>query len=139
MDQVILALQIAQEKHAGQTDKQGLPYVFHPIRVALRLDGDMYKSAALLHDILEDTDTTEEELRSRGISTDVINIVKALTKPDELPYFDYIKTIRDNSDAMKIKIADLHDNMRDGCPASLRERYKKALDILNCVNRDCPS
>lgn len=86
--------------------------------------------AALLHDILEDTECNSEILKERGISETNIKLVECLTRRPGEKYFDYIKRIQKNELCVKIKIADIKDNLRDGCPDTLRERYMKALSIL---------
>lgn len=85
---------------------------------------------ALLHDILEDTECTGEILRERGISETNIKLIECLTRRQGEKYFDYIKRIQKNELCVRIKIADIKDNLRDGCPDTLRERYMKALAIL---------
>ncbi len=128
--QLELAHKIASEKHAGQTDKQGVPYIEHPRRVAAALTDPRLKIAALLHDTLEDTDTTAQELIDAGISEECVRMVQLLTRPADMTYMDYIRRLRDNPDVIPVKMADLHDNLRPGCPPDLRQRYEKAILLL---------
>ncbi len=127
--QLEIAVKIAEEKHAGQVDKQGVDYIYHPIRVMNSLRGGL-KIAGILHDIIEDTDTTAEDLLEAGIDKRYVDIVECLTRKPDTSYFDYILRIRENPDAVKVKLADLHDNLRDGCPESLQARYLTAVDLL---------
>lgn len=99
------------EKHNGQKDKAGVPYVFHPINVALLCERESEKIVALLHDVLEDTDATEKDLISLGLKTEEIEAIKLLTKPREEDYFSYIKRVAENPIARKVKMADLTHNM----------------------------
>ena len=129
--QLELAHRIAEEKHAGQTDKQGVPYIKHPRRVAQALTEPKLKIAALLHDTLEDTDTTAQELLDAGISEECVQMVCLLTRSKHTPYMDYIRQLRQHPDVIPIKLADLRDNLRPGCPAALRTRYEKAIALLS--------
>lgn len=78
-----LALKIATEAHKGQVDKSGVDYIKHPIAVASFCKNPLAKVAALLHDVIEDTDITEEDLRARGIEEDIIEAVRLVTKADD--------------------------------------------------------
>ncbi|MBP3878608.1 MAG: HD domain-containing protein [Lachnospiraceae bacterium] len=127
--QLEIALKIAEEKHAGQVDKQGVDYIHHPIRVMNSLSGGL-RIAGILHDVIEDTDTTEEELLNAGIERRYVDIVTILTRKPDTSYYDYIQSIRRHPDAVTVKLADLRDNLRDGCPEKLRARYNAALDML---------
>lgn len=106
-----IAKSIAEKAHEGQLDKAGKPYIGHPARVANQAKGDDAKAAAWLHDVLEDTSVTEQDLRDAGISERVIGAVKALSHDDDADYFDYIRSLRSNALATEVKIADLTDNM----------------------------
>jgi hypothetical protein len=104
------ALQIAVQAHAGQTDKSGLPYAFHPIRVMLRCKTDEAKIAALLHDVVEDTSVTFEQLSAEGFPEDVLSAVRLLTHEPSVPYEEYIRQLSTNPIAKEVKLADLEDN-----------------------------
>ena len=125
------ALRIATEKHEGQVDKQGVPYIEHPKRVAASLEDPGLKIVALLHDTLEDTDCSREELLENGISADYVEMVWAMTHNKDEPYLDYIRRLKDEAPhVVPVKLADIRDNLRPGCPPSLQERYLSALAIL---------
>lgn len=109
-----LCLSLASEAHAGQVDKGGAPYIEHPMRVALRCDTELRRCAALLHDVLEDTDATEADLIAAGVGSEVVRVVKALTHGRGLRYDEYMAYIREvaeDPDARAVKMADLRDNM----------------------------
>ena len=124
------AIYLAIVSHKGQLDKQGHIYILHPIRVMNNVDTIEEKIVAILHDIIEDTDMTIEELVNLGYPNQIINALTILTRDKNTKYFDYIENIKTNKLALKIKIADLNDNLRKGCPNSLQKRYKKALNVL---------
>ena len=126
-----IARKIAAKKHAGQTDKQGVPYIEHPTRVAESLHDPGLKIVALLHDTIEDTDCTRDELLKSGIDAAFVDMVCALTHNKNEPYLDYIRRLKKtNPEVIPVKLADIHDNLRPGCPAILRERYLEALQVL---------
>ena len=104
------ALQIAVQAHAGQQDKNGAAYIFHPIRVMTRCASPDGKIVALLHDVVEDTPVTFEQLRAEGFSESVLAALALLTHAPEVPYEDYVRAIAENPLAAEAKIADLEDN-----------------------------
>lgn len=104
------ALNLLMHKHYGQKDKAGMDYYFHPVRVSARCVCEK-KMAALLHDVLEDTDTTEEELRRLGFSAETVEAVVALTRKEGETYAEFIRRCERNATAHEVKIADLEDNM----------------------------
>ncbi|WP_300727496.1 HD domain-containing protein [uncultured Bacteroides sp.] len=105
------ALEIACRVHAGQTDKGGHPYIWHPVRVALHCDSEEEKVVALLHDVVEDTPVTLEALKAEGFSMAVLDALKCLTKIKGEEYMDFIRRVAGNELAVKVKIQDLKDNM----------------------------
>ena len=121
----------------GQIDKSGEDYILHPIAVADSLNGvaDYLKVAALLHDVVKDTDTALEDLKELDFDPRAIAIVKLLTRIEQESYDQFIKRISDseNYDAILVKTADIRHNLsrRFKGDESLHHRYKKALDILN--------
>lgn len=131
------AMQIAYAAHQGQVDKGGLPYIFHPYHLAEQMDDEVSCCAALLHDVVEDTDVTMEAL-AREFPREVIDVLKLLTHGEDVPYFDYVRGIRSNPIAVKIKLADIaHNSDQTRCtnltPAQLayfRQKYAKAKAIL---------
>ena len=133
----------ATYKHAEQTDKNGLPYIFHPLRVMLdeSLTTETQKCIAVCHDLLEDTTTTTEELKEIGLPETTINVIVALTHLKNEPNTTYWQRILDepSGDAKLVKIADIKDNTsesRMNClpeevQTRLKEKYYKALQYLN--------
>lgn len=104
------ALQIAVQAHAGQKDKNGAAYIFHPLRVMARCVTANAKIVALLHDVVEDTDVTFERLQEEGFSPDVLRSLRFLTHGAGVAYEDYITAIMSDPTATEVKIADLEDN-----------------------------
>ena len=105
------AIRFAFEAHTGQTDRSGLPYVLHPIHVAEQMTTEDGCVVALLHDVLEDTDHTEEDLRQQGFSEAQITAVKLLTRTEGEDYFEYIRRMKENELAVAVKLEDLAHNM----------------------------
>lgn len=105
------AIKLMFEKHKDQVDKSGMPYVFHPFHLAEQMDDEETTITALLHDIVEDTNTTFEDLRKLGFSDNVINALKLMTHDKNIDYFEYVKNISKNPIARKVKIKDLEHNM----------------------------
>lgn len=105
------AISLAAEAHNGQKDKNGAPYILHPLRVMARVQSDTEKIAAVLHDTIEDTDYTIEKLREKGYSEQVLEAIDCLTKRDGEDYDEYLTRSMSNLIARKVKIADLEDNM----------------------------
>lgn len=129
-------MKIAYSAHHGQFDKGGAPYIFHPYHLAEQMDDEISTCAALLHDVIEDTGVTAEDLSQMGIPDDVIDVVKILTHDKSVPYLDYIRQIKSsgNKTAVKIKLSDLNHNSdptRAVAPNPERmARYKEAVRIL---------
>ena len=134
------AIEIMLNAHGDQKDKNGEPYVYHPWRVCGRLPLNLFLNrtaacAALLHDVLKDTDWTEADLRKVGAGGFLMKILKLLEWEETEDYFEYINRIVEsgNKVAIEVKKADLMDNLREGCPDSLRGRYYRALQILGAT------
>ena len=128
------ALDIAYKAHLGQIDKAGAPYILHPMRVVLHCQTEDEKIVALLHDVVEDTPITLEELKTQGFSDDVLAALKCLTKIKGEDYQTFIQRVATNPFAVKVKIQDLKDNMDlsrlGGKPHWKMETYKEALIYL---------
>lgn len=107
-----IAMVIASNAHLGQRDRGGKAYILHTIRVAMRLrtTDEELMSIAVLHDTVEDTKLTFDDLRQRGMSERVINALKLLTHQKGVSYEDYIENMADNLDALLVKREDLRDN-----------------------------
>ena len=105
-------LVLATNAHAGQYDKGGNPYILHPLKVMhyLRSDDEELQCIALGHDVIEDTDTTYEDLRFAGMSERIIEGIKAMTKLPGETMDEYKYRIFASSDAMRVKMADLRHN-----------------------------
>lgn len=137
---VEMALQLARERHHLQVDKQGKPYISHLMRVAARVaDDEICMCVALLHDILEDTDTEAGELYAFGFDEEIVEAVILLTKDTSITYHENIAKIKLNAVARRVKIADLEDNLDPSraLPAHLdwmRDRYREALETLRAMS-----
>ena len=105
------AISLATEAHKGQKDKNGAPYILHPLRVMARVQSETEKIVAVLHDTIEDTDYTIENLKKNGYSKEVLEAIDCLTKRDNEDYNNYVKRCKSNPIAQKVKIADLENNM----------------------------
>lgn len=105
------AIYLAEKAHQGQVDKGGQPYILHPKRVMERCKTEKEKIVAMLHDVIEDTEITAEDLRNEGFSAEVLEAVVCLTKKYGEDYMDYIERVCENKLAAKVKLADLTDNM----------------------------
>ena len=118
------AIDIAKKAHAGQVDKQGIEYFLHPLTVSSMVDGDRAKIAAILHDVIEDTNVTYDELVTAGIGEDILVAVDCLTKqavglgcPSKggsqrlETWEENLKRIATNDTAIEVKFADMFHNM----------------------------
>ncbi|WP_412069368.1 HD domain-containing protein [Rubrivirga sp. IMCC43871] len=105
------AIAIAAQAHAGQTDKGGAPYILHPLRVMLRLHDADAQIAGVLHDVVEDTDWTLDQLRAEGFSDAVVRAVDHLTRRDDETYPAFVGRAGADPVAARVKVADLEENM----------------------------
>ncbi len=105
------ALEIAIQAHRGQVDKGGQPYILHPIRVMLRVSSMDAKIAALLHDVVEDSDITIEDLRREGFAEPILEAVEALTKRKGEDRISAAHRAAQNELAREVKLADIAENM----------------------------
>lgn len=105
-------LVLATNRHAGQFDKGGNPYILHPLKVMyyLKSNDEELQCIALAHDLVEDTDTTYDELREMGFTDRIIQGIAALTKLPGESYEQYKCRVKDNPDAVRVKMADLRHN-----------------------------
>ena len=137
----VKAMHTAYNAHSGQTDKNGVPYIFHPFHLAEQMDTEAEICTALLHDVAEDTDITLSQL-AEIFPEDIINALRLLTHDKSVDYFEYVRQIKTNPIAKKVKLADLRHNSdlsrmsASGITPSekdikRREKYLKAIDILN--------
>ena len=105
------SIQIALRAYAGKTDKAGREYILHPLRVMAKMSTDLERSAALLHDVLEDSDITAEQLLPEGIPAEVVEAVQFLTKKEGEDYQEFVARAKQNKIAARVKIADIEDNI----------------------------
>lgn len=107
------AIKIAVLAHHGATTRDGMPYILHPLFVAKGFTDSLLASIAVLHDVVEDTDVSFEELESKGMPDRVISALRLLTKQKNELYHDYILRLQcgNNEDALRVKLADLDHNM----------------------------
>lgn len=128
------ALAYATQAFEGVVDKQGVPYIEHCKAVANGVDSPTLKAAALLHDVIEDTATTADELLHHGFSASVVTLVEAVTRRDNETYEEFIYRVKKSGpDAVALKLADIGHNTdltRGPLPLSLAKRYAKARLIL---------
>ena len=104
------ALMIAYQAHKDQVDKAGKPYIFHPLHVAEQMDDEYTCCVALLHDTVEDTDVTIEDIRDL-FPKEVADAIARLTHDKHVPYMEYVKKIKVDPLARKVNLADLKHNM----------------------------
>lgn len=137
-EQLILASKVASRAHANQKRKDGTPYISHPMRVMVSVSdqGDYAMVVALLHDVVEDTDISLDDLKAMGFDGLVVDAVDHLTKRQGEKYTDFIERARKHDMARIVKIADINDNLEDQSALEpeeaefLRKRYEKALKRL---------
>ena len=105
------AIALAVEAHRGQRDKAGRTYILHPLRVMMRLETDTERMVAVLHDVVEDSAWTLEQLRTLGYPEEVLGALEHLTKREGETYEAFIERVRPHALARRVKLADLEDNM----------------------------
>ena len=129
------AIRIAVEAHAGQKDKNGQPYIFHPLRVMARVLTEDEKIVAILHDVVEDTPWTADQLRERGFPPHILHAISCVTKRKGEPYDDFVNRSASDPIAIRVKIADVEDNMDirrlQHITAKDQERLAKYLDAYH--------
>ena len=123
------AIAIAAYAHEGQVDKGGAAYILHPLRVMMAVEGEYLQIAAVLHDVLEDSEVTVKDLADAGIPQPVILAVIALTRLPGMSRIDAARMAASNPIARVVKIADLEDNMRlDRISSPTPEDYKRVAE-----------
>lgn len=136
IDRIHAAETLATKAHAGQVDKSGADYILHPRRVAAALlqagAPEDAIVAGLLHDTVEDTQVTLA-LIEFGFGQGVAAIVDAVTRREGETYVEFIERAARHPLGRLVKRADIEDNLRPGCPASLRKRYERALETLTTI------
>ncbi|MGE0493836.1 MAG: HD domain-containing protein [Vulcanimicrobiota bacterium] len=121
------AIALAVSAHRGQKDKAGQPYILHPLRMMLAVDGEHARMAAVLHDVVEDTEVSLEQLMAEGFPAEVVEAVDGLTRRADESYDEFIERAAANPIARAVKRADLEDNMD---VRRLRELGPKELERL---------
>ena len=131
------ALKLCFEAHKEQSDKSGMPYVFHPFHLAEQMKDEETTIVALLHDVVEDSDVTIDDLKKMGFSQNVVEAIALMTHDPDIEYMDYVAKIKENPIAKAVKLADLKHNSDmkrlDTVTKWDRERaakYKKAIKLL---------
>ena len=131
------AMKLCYAAHKDQVDKSGLPYVHHPFHLAEQMETEDTVTVALLHDVVEDTDYTLEDIRAMGFPEQVIRALALLTHDPSVPYMDYVAEIRIDPIAKEVKLADLKHNrdlsrldVVDERAMERVEKYAKAIKLL---------
>lgn len=131
------AIRLCFEAHKNQVDKSGLPYVLHPFHLAEQMKDELSTVAALLHDVVEDTSYTLEDLCKMGFPEAVLDALVLLTHEDNIPYLDYVARLKSNPIARAVKLADLRHNSDltrlnhvDDRAMKRVEKYQKAIALL---------
>ena len=132
-----MALKLCFEAHKEQVDKSGIPYVFHPFHLAEQMQTEETTVVALLHDLVEDTPYTIEDLKGMGFDENITDAIALMTHADDVDYMDYVREIKKNPIAKAVKLADLKHNSDltrldtiDEKALSRREKYLKAMALL---------
>lgn len=138
-EQTKKAMVIAYNAHLGQVDKSGIPYIYHPIHLAEQMDTEDECIVALLHDVVEDTNITFEQLE-KEFSAKVITALKLLTRDKKVDYMDYVKQIATNPIARKVKLADLAHNSDETrlneITEKSKERHKKYIKAMKILKNE---
>lgn len=135
-----IALQIATKAHAGQTDRNGNPVILHPITVGMMGHTDEERTAGFLHDVVEDTAYSFEDLMDAGIPVGIVNALRLLTHDKSTPYYDYVQSIIDSKNpiALQVKYNDLqHNYARGKAYPDLQAKHGKALEMVKAAIEEC--
>ena len=136
-DKTKKAMKLCFEAHKDQVDKSGMPYMFHPFHVAEQMKDEATTIVALLHDVVEDTKYTLDDIAKMGLGQDVVDALTLMTHDKSVEYLDYVAKIKDNPIARAVKLADLAHNsdptrldVIDEEARKRSEKYKKAIALL---------
>lgn len=131
------ALKLCFQAHKEQLDKSGMPYVFHPFHLAEQMQTEETTVVALLHDLVEDTPYTIEDLTNMGFDKKITDAIALMTHAEDVEYMDYVRAIKENPIAKAVKLADLQHNSDltrldtvDEKALRRREKYLKAIAVL---------
>ena len=138
------ALKLSFTAHKDQTDKSGMPYVFHPFHLAEQMNDEDTTIVALLHDVVEDTPYTLDDLRAMGFNEQVLDALALMTHDKRIPYMDYVAKIKGNKIARTVKLADLKHNSDlsrlnnvDEKAMKRIEKYRQAIALLSEHDPSC--
>lgn len=136
-EQTKKAMKLCFAAHKDQVDKSGMPYVFHPFHLAEQMTDEATTVTALLHDVVEDTDYTLNDLRAMGFPEAAVDAIAMMTHDPKVPYLDYVAKIKTNPVARAVKLADLRHNSDlsrldtvDEKALERAEKYRKAIRLL---------
>ncbi len=146
MTQLESAIRIALDAHAGITDRSGHPYILHPLTLMLQMETEEQMITAVLHDVVEDSDVTLDDLARAGFSLSVLQALELLTHDKDVLYLDYVAAVAANPLARAVKLADLRHNMDvRRLPPELSERdlerlakYRLAWELLSESDESSP-
>lgn len=134
------AMKLCFEAHKEQVDKSGIPYVFHPFHLAEQMEDELSTVAALLHDVVEDTEYGLDDLREMGYPEQVLEALALLTHDDSVPYMEYVAKAKENPIAKAVKLADLRHNSDltrldhvDERALARVKKYSRAIELLEKV------
>lgn len=137
------ALRLCFDCHKDQVDKTGLPYVFHPFHLAEQMTDELSVTCALLHDVVEDTDLTPEDLRSMGFPEAVLEVLALLTHDPSVEYMDYVRHLAHHPVARAVKLADLAHNSDlsrldtvDEWALKRQKKYEGAMQYLRSLENE---
>jgi GTP diphosphokinase / guanosine-3',5'-bis(diphosphate) 3'-diphosphatase len=138
------AIALAEHAHRGQVDKAGKPYIEHPLRVMQSMQTEMGRIVAVLHDAVEDSDLSLDQLTEAGFNTEIVTAIDAITKRAGEAYETYLERVMANPIALQVKIADMSDNMNiariaDPTPKDWQrlEKYREILPKLQAALQKC--
>ena len=130
--QIELALEIALKAHKGQIDLDGNAVILHPIAVGLNGNNALEQCVGFLHDVVEDTTNTFDDLLNLGVAPEIIKVLRILTHDKSTPYMDYIRNIKasGNITALQVKLNDLRHNLQRGRAGGHTKQVKKHTEAL---------
>ena len=138
------ALKLCFAAHKDQTDKSGIPYVFHPFHLAEQMNDEDTTVVALLHDVIEDTSYSLDDLRAMGFNEQVLDALALMTHDKRIPYMDYVAKIKENGLARTVKLADLKHNSDlsrldtvDEKAMKRIDKYRQAIALLSEPDPGC--
>jgi (p)ppGpp synthase/HD superfamily hydrolase len=134
------AIAIAEKQHTGQVDKAGRPYIDHPLRVMQAMSNDAERIVAILHDVIEDTDCTLDQLAAEGFPGYILEALDSVTRRDDETYEAFVARAARNPIGRHVKYADLQDNAdlsRIAAPTAAdiarTEKYHRAMAQLSAA------